>query len=87
MITYKHRPIGDFVSLVYSFGDAALASPYRSTVPFLTYWKALDAKVPDFAAALDVKLTEPMQLAFEYTVPAQRGKRQSFTYRPYALGK
>lgn len=80
MITYRQKAVSDFSSLVHGFSDAALASPFRSTVPFLAYWKIASGKLSDLATLLNIKLAEPVRLAFEYAVPVQQGiGKASFT--------
>jgi hypothetical protein len=74
LLSYKRRAIADYPSLVDAYGDSNLASPFRSTVPLLAYWRTLGGALADFTAQLHLDLQAPVQLAFEYTVPVQRGR-------------
>lgn len=71
MITYKQKSVSDFSSLVHAFSDDDLASPFRSTVPLLAYWKSVN--LSDFASLLNIKLAEPKRMGFEYAVSVQQG--------------
>ena len=73
-VTYKRGSVSDFPSLVHTYSDRDLASPFRSTVPLLAYWSELEERLPDFAAALGLELSAPELFGFEYTVPVQEGK-------------
>ncbi len=73
-VTYKRRPVSDYPSLVHAYSNSDLASPSRSTVPLLAYWSALELRLPDFAAALGLELSDAEIFGFEYTVPIQEGK-------------
>lgn len=73
LITYKQKPIADFVSLVSAYGLDEFASPFRSTIPLLAYWSPLHERMPDFCGQLGLELTNVKEFGFEYTVPPQSG--------------
>jgi hypothetical protein len=74
LLSHKRRSIADYPSLIGAYSDPDLASPSRSTVPLLAYWRTLGDALADFATLLHVDLQAPVHLAFEYTVPVQRGR-------------
>lgn len=66
------KAVGDAAELIAGFGDKALASPYRSTVPLLTLAKD---DWPTFAKILtSCGVTGEVSMAFERTVPSPRGE-------------
>jgi hypothetical protein len=73
-VTYKRGSVSDYSSLVHTYSNRDLASPFRSTVPLLAYWSEMEERLPNFAAALGLELSAPELFGFEYTVPVQEGK-------------
>jgi hypothetical protein len=73
-ITHKQRPTPDFNALVNSYTDRDLASPSRSTVPLLAYWKMFQARAADYSKLLGVELAGQLHFGFEYTVPVAQGR-------------
>jgi hypothetical protein len=73
-ITFKRRPVLDYPSVVAAYSDHDLASPFRSTVPFLAYWLTPVQRLPAFLTALGIESQDLEAAAFEYTVPVQAGK-------------
>src|SRR5687767_13383368 len=63
-----------FRDLVDLFPDSTFASPRRSTVPLLDYWRMPSERLCELGAALELDIISPVRLCFEYTVPVQRGK-------------
>jgi hypothetical protein len=74
LLSHKRGTIADYPTLVGAYSDFDLASPARSTVPLLAYWRTVGGRLEDFTTLLKLDLQAPVHLAFEYTVPVQRGK-------------
>src|SRR5207247_11173459 len=55
----------------------ALASPKRSTVPLLDYWREPDLHLRDLWALLGLPRSDHTEMHFEYEVPVQRGRGKS----------
>jgi hypothetical protein len=69
--------VSSFEELVKQLGPDAFASPKRSTVPLLDYWRVPDPRLRDMAARLGVRWSEHFELHFEYEVAVQRGRGKS----------
>ncbi len=67
-------PVTSFADLLKQYGDGELASPRRSTVPLLSYWRHPDARLQEFASALGLPIGAGAELHFEYHVPVQQGR-------------
>ncbi len=69
-----------YASLVKLFPAAAFASPRRSTVPLLDYWREPQQRLGEFAAAIGLDLGLPAELSFEFPVRPPKGRgKPSFT--------
>src|SRR5262245_31382756 len=74
------RTVSSFEELVRQLGPDALASPKRSTVPLLDYWRAPDSRLREVAPLLGMPWSDRFDLHFEYEVPVQRGRgKPSYT--------
>lgn len=72
--------VHSFEELVEELGPDAVASPKRSTVHLLDYWRLPEPRLHDLEAQLGVKSSDYTELHFEYEVPVQRGRgKSSFT--------
>ena len=71
------RAVRSFEELVEQLGLDAVASPKRSTVPLLDYWRQPEPRVRVLEACLGVKPSDQAELHFEYEVPVQRGRGKS----------
>ncbi len=80
LLKYKRQTVRDFSSLVESYSPKELASPKRSTVPFLAYWAHPEARLRNLCANLGVDLSGPFDFRFEFPVRVQGGVgKDSFT--------
>lgn len=69
-----------FEELVNRLGPDAVASPRRSTVPLVDYWRVPEQRLRDLWETLRVPQPIDTDLHFEHEVPVQRGRgKSSFT--------
>src|SRR5687768_8567922 len=73
-LTFKRSPIADFFELLRKYSDEDLASPTRSSVPLLAYWKDPGKRLEELASATGEEISRPASLGFEYTVCVQGGR-------------
>lgn len=79
-LTVHGREVGSFEELVKRFGPDALASPKRSTVPLLEYWRMPELRLRDLWDRLGVPRPDHAEMHFEHKVPVQRGRgKPSYT--------
>jgi hypothetical protein len=71
------RAVASFEALVERLGPDAFASPKRSTVPLLDYWRVAERRLRDLGAWFGVSWSDQTELHFEYEVPVQRGRGKS----------
>ena len=71
------RAVRSFEELVERLGLDAVASPRRSTVPLLDYWRQPEQRLRVLEAHLGVNSSDQTELHFEYEVPVQRGRGKS----------
>lgn len=72
--------VADFEQLVVLLSADAVASPLRSTVPLVDFWRTPEPRLAQLSAAIGVDLLPPTVLCFEFPVPVQRGRgKPSFT--------
>jgi len=77
---YKDKVVPDFDQLVKLLPPSAVASPLRSTVPLVDFWRTPESRLTQLSAAIGVALLAPIDLGFEYPVRVQRGRgKPSFT--------
>jgi hypothetical protein len=77
---YKDKVVPDFEQLVKLLPSYAVATPVRSTVPLVDFWRTPKARLTQLSAAIGVALAPPIDLCFEYPVRVQRGRgKASFT--------
>ena len=77
---YKGKVVPDFEQLVKLFPPSAVASPLRSTLPLVDFWRTPESRLAQLCAATGVALVPPMELCFEHPVHVQRGRgKASFT--------
>ena len=69
--------VRSFEELVEQLGPDAVASPKRSTVPLLDYWRQPEPRLRVLEAHLGVKSSDQTELHFEYEVPVQQGRGKS----------
>jgi hypothetical protein len=71
------RAARSFAELVEQLGLDAVASPKRSTVPLLDYWRQPAPRLRVLEAHLGLAWSEQTELHFEYEVPVQQGRGKS----------
>ena len=77
---YDDKVVPDFEQLVKLLPPDAVASPLRSTVPMVDFWRTPESRLAQLSAAIGVALLPPIDLCFEYPVPVSRGRgKASFT--------
>src|SRR5690348_8836983 len=75
------QPATSVDGLIGALPTGALASPRRSTVPLLDYWRSPEARIVDLYRRVGI-LEPPVEarLHFEYAVPVRAGRgKPSFT--------
>jgi len=75
MVTWVRagKKIADFPSLVASYPASEFASPRRSTVPLLAYWRTGATRLAEFFKAIGAPTSSTAELHFEFKVPVQSG--------------
>jgi hypothetical protein len=73
-IMYQGAQCVDFAALLSSYSVPEFASPYRSTIPLLAYWKDPNQGLREFTAFLGVTPGDEAVLTFEATLDAQDGR-------------
>jgi len=76
-LEYKNNPVKDFQELVSKYPKSEFDSPYRSTIPFLIYWKNTKEQLISLSQLLEIEFVSEMTLGFEFCVPPQRGNGRS----------
>jgi hypothetical protein len=71
------REVDSFHDLVKQLGPDAFASPRRSTVPLVDYWRVPEPCLRDLWERLGVPPSDRSALNFEHEVPVQRGRGKS----------
>lgn len=65
--------VPDFPALLAQYPASEFASPRRSTVPLLGYWRSGAVPLAEFSAAIGVPAARSAELHFEFEVPVQAG--------------
>ena len=71
---YHNNVVTDFEQLVKLLPPSAVASPLRSTVPLVDFWRTPESRLVQLSAAIGVALLPPVDLCFEHPVPVERGR-------------
>jgi hypothetical protein len=82
MITLRVAPTlaADIPTVIGLLDAGAFASPTRSTLPLLDYWREPEARLHDLGKALGWPLLPSADLTFEFQVPVREGRgKPSFT--------
>jgi hypothetical protein len=75
--TVHGREVYSFEELVKRIGSDAVASPRRSTVPLVDYWRDPELRLRDLWDQLRVRQPGDTDMHFEHEVPVQRGRGKS----------
>jgi hypothetical protein len=79
-MTVYGRRVASFGELVGELPPDAVASPRRSTVPLIEYWRSPQARIDHLWRQLGLALQGSADLHFEYAVPVAGGRgKASFT--------
>jgi hypothetical protein len=74
------REVRSFDELLRGLPANALASPRRSTVPLLDYWRPSRRRLDNLWPAIGHPPSDPVELHFEYGVPVRSGRgKPSYT--------
>ena len=71
---YAGQRIAGYDELLECYRLTEFASPKRSTVPFLAFWRTADHRCRELSKALGYRLSDSLFLDFEYETPVQRGQ-------------
>ena len=63
---YHNQVVADFEQLVKLLPPSAVASPVRSTVPFVDFWRTPESRLTQLSAATGVALVPPIGLRFDF---------------------
>jgi hypothetical protein len=78
--TVHGREVYSFQELVKGIGPDAVASPRRSTVPLVDYWRDPELRLRHLWNQLQVRQPGDTDMHFEHDVPVQRGRgKPSYT--------
>jgi hypothetical protein len=79
-ITVHGRAVSSFNELVERFPHNTFASPRRSTIPLLDYWRVPDVRLDQAGDTWSVSNSERVEFHFEFEIPTQSGRgKSSFT--------
>jgi hypothetical protein len=79
-VKYGADIVSDFDALIGKYPSTQFASPRRSTVPLLAYWRHPQSRCVDFCRLLNLPLPGAVDLSFEHQVPVRGGTgKPSFT--------
>ena len=72
-LAHSGTGVDGFDDLLTRYGRSEFKSPYRSTVPLLSYWREVGHSAMEVGKGLGFVLEAPLVLHFEFEVPVQRG--------------
>lgn len=72
--SYAGHRVAGYEELLGRYNVKEFASPKRSTVPLLAYWRTPDQRARELSGALGFALSDSICLDFEHEVPVQRGR-------------
>ena len=75
--TVHGRKVRSLEELLQRLGVDAIASPKRSTVLLVDYWRAPEERLRDLWEQLGVPRPDHAEMHFEHAVPVQRGRGKS----------
>ena len=79
-LTYSGADRASFDDLLHKLPDAAVASPFRSTVPLLCFWRDSVTALSELWAGIALPPIAQVTLAFEHATPVRAGSgKASFT--------
>lgn len=79
-LSLSARHISGFDELVRNLPADAVASPSRSTLPLVDFWRSPASRLVELEQMLGLPLHGPIELAFEYPVAVRRGRgKASYT--------
>jgi len=70
---YKNKGVVGYQELIDNYPFSEFDSPYRSTVPFLHYWRNSERRLAEYEAIVGKKFGTKVCLSFEYCVEVIRG--------------
>ncbi len=76
-VTAHGREVDTFETLVKQLGPDTFASPKRSTIPLLDYWREPEPRLCDLWERLGLLRPDHADLHFEHEVPVQGGRGKS----------
>ncbi len=65
-LRYHHKVVADFEQLVKLLPPSAVASPLRSTVPLVDFWRTPESRLAQLSAATGVALLPPIEMRFDF---------------------
>ncbi|HEC62281.1 MAG TPA: hypothetical protein ENI27_08515 [bacterium] len=74
---YKNRRFTDFLNILEEYSPSEFDSPYRSTVPFLQYWRDTGRRLTEFVNLMALNVPPKATLSFEHRVAPPKGKGNS----------
>lgn len=72
--SYSGRTVPSFDALLDQYSRSEFASPRRSTVPLLAYWRGAHRRLAEFSSSTGIPLSESVKLDFEHELPVQQGR-------------
>ena len=79
-VRFADAVVQNFAQLVGDLREEAVASPARSTIPLVAFWRAPELRLGQLRKLLGIELLPPIDLCFEFAVDVRRGRgKPSFT--------
>ena len=75
---YDDKVVPDFEQLVKLLPPDAVASPLRSTVPLVDFWRTPESRLAQLSATIGVAMLPPTDLCFEF--PAETRGLSDFSH-------
>ncbi len=72
--SYAGNEVGGYEDLLKRYSTKEFASPTRSTIPLLSYWRNPITRIDELKKVIKHSSSESIYLDFEHRVPTQRGK-------------
>ena len=70
---YKNRKFTGFLNILEEYSPSEFNSPYRSTVPFLQFWRETGRRLIELANLLDLDVLPGTTFSFEHCVAPPKG--------------
>jgi len=73
-LQHGNKPVSDYLGLIERYPESEFNSPYRSTVPLLSFWSNMQDQLDGFTRLLGLRPMSQVVACFEFEVDVQQGK-------------